>query len=305
MWNVLLGMILVLAGGAVIGAMAFQIYKGLQGSDEIEKCRLSLLANDQLGRLRQGGESHIAFDCNRQELRIELEDVDTRGRIDDEKVKSILAHEMKECWSMVGGGQLDPFTVLGSTNEIYCLVCTGIDFDEAVLAAARDQGYSLNGFYHYTVARKLHDAPGSLYEFIRGERPSSRMIELFGRVANAPVGSFNMDKRYVVVWRVEKYETGFDWPWNNWGTMPELGMAMATESARGFTILPSQMEGGVQSGAAVGMGTLTRLEGVTLQEAYLPPSFMYQHVFLMPEDALWRTVAYRGVQKEFCTWMVN
>lgn len=195
--------------GLLILFIGFKLVKSSKSINTDEKCRLSLVANDVV---RPVAKRIFPIECPREHREITLGEVESYGRIDDDRVKSIIAEEMKRCWSKTGGGELQPFNeywleqaVGGETPfmESFCLVCSEIEFDNDFKEQARKQGYKLEGLPHWLVTRKPFGMESTLYEQISGKSPSPELIKALKSAEYFQDSDFNFDETYSVTWQVE------------------------------------------------------------------------------------------------------
>ncbi|MBN1544054.1 hypothetical protein JW898_01175 [Candidatus Woesearchaeota archaeon] len=263
-FNVLLAIIITLVVGLLILIIGYQMHSKSKDIDDDEKCQMSIFANHQIGRARRKSlgalDFPVAFDCPRKFLKITYEDVEKYRRIDDNLLKTMIAEEMKSCWAKVGAGKLDPFRASSNVNEHFCMVCSDIVFDPTIIEAAREQRYDLKGFQYWIAAHKLPGLKTSLYEFVTSKRPSEDDLRDLIAQQHTPESKFNMDDKYVVVWRVEKWEPG------RW--------------EQAFSVIGGVLTlGAVTYGAAVGLGIISISDGAQIS----------QQVIVIPEERLSET----------------
>lgn len=194
--------------GLLILFIGFKVAKTSERIGDDEKCRLSLVANDVV---RPVAKRVYPIECPRDHIEISFGDVEKYGRIDDDLVKTIIAEEMKRCWSKTGGGTLQPFNehwleqLTGEYPflEVFCLVCTEIDFSEDFREQARNQDYRLEGLLHWLVTRKPFGMKSTLYEQITGKSPSADIIKALKGAEFQQGSSFDLDETHVITWKVE------------------------------------------------------------------------------------------------------
>ena len=313
----------------VLLALGYQIYMKSDDVGDDEKCRLSFFANAGLAKAKaeSGGffSDSVAYECPRKFMKIKLNDVKKYGKINDDKVKTILANEMKRCWSMTGAGKLDPARGgAWDLKEKYCLVCTEIVFDEKLLKKAAEQNpeYKLLGFQYWAAAHILPGQESTLYEYLKNERPTPDLLAQLKASENNPDMMFNIFQKYVVVWRFEIYESGF---WTTFTTI--AGVAGAAVGA--IILFPITGVAATVIGAAALIGGVISF-GVGVSSTEVPdiPSWIpewarkpgasvglgvhrtgeadvYQEVFITPEDTLSTQFNFDSGKKDFCTQMLN
>ncbi|MBI5880562.1 hypothetical protein HZB90_00355 [archaeon] len=308
----------------VLLVLGYQIYMKSDDVGDDEKCRLSFFANAGLARAKaeSGGifSEKVAYECPRKFMKVKLNDVKKYGKINDDKMKTLLANEMKRCWSMTGGGKFD--TARGGSwdlKEKYCLVCTEIVFDEKLLKKAVDQKYELKGFQYWAAAHILPGQESTLYEYLKNERPTPDLLAQLKASEDNPDMMFNIFQKYVVVWRFEIYETG----WASTFTTI-AGVVGATVGA--IILFPITGVAATVIGAAALIGGVISF-GVGVSSEEIPdwvPAWalkpgasvgfgihrkgeadVYQEVFITPEDTLSTQFNFDSGKKDFCTIILN
>lgn len=185
-----------------VGILAITVL-WLQWADKTEEskdrtiCNLDSFITQYTGKFKF--DCGVNMDCDRRHLTIGLDDVEQRGRIDDDMVKNLLAVEMQKCW--IDLGTKNPYGSCVESHK-YCLVCTEISFDEDFQEEAKKENYELKGFHHYMAAKKPISMKTNLYEFVTGKRPSNTLLNTLGQYKDVQSSVFNMEDRLVVVWRV-------------------------------------------------------------------------------------------------------
>jgi hypothetical protein len=301
----------------VLLALGYQIYMKSDDVGDDEKCRLSFFANAglQKAKAESGGifSENVAFECPRKFMKIKLNDVKKYGKINDDKMKTLLANEMKRCWSMTGGGKLDVARSGGwDLDEKYCLVCSEIVFDEKLLKKAVDQPYVLKGFQYWMAAHILPGQESTLYEFIKAERPTPQLLTELKASENSDEMTFNIFQKYV--WRFEIYESGTYTVLSTIGGVfavaagillfpvtAVVGTVVIVIGAVSFAVGASSVEipdwvpaWALKPGASVGLGVHRKGE-----------ADVYQEVFITPEDTLSTQFNFDSGKKDFCTQMLN
>jgi hypothetical protein len=303
--------------GLLILFIGFKLVKSSKSISNDEKCRLSLVANDVA---RVVAKRIFPIECPRGYREITLSDVESYGRIDDDRVKSIIAEEMQSCWSKTGGGSLQPFNEnwlerFAGDNpvvEVFCIVCSEIDFDDAFKEQAKKQDYKLEGLPHWLVTRKPFGMQNTLYEQITGKSPSPELIKSLMGAEYMTDSSFNFDETHVITWQVE---------------IPVLDVindevkyfgkdALNTFSEGIFAIPKSQ-----SYGPGAGLGTPFNLEEYISDIAKGPDSIKkrfeekpLERVMFTPEDTLsafttekfdYGIVGIVAKRRQFCSIMAN
>ncbi|MFC1742277.1 hypothetical protein ACFL3V_07115 [Nanoarchaeota archaeon] len=319
-FNVLLAVVVTLIVGLLLLIIGYQINKKTSAINDDQKCSMSILANDQLSKMKKSSYgamgSTIGFECPRREVLIEAEDVEKYGRINDDRFKTIIAEEMKSCWIKTGGGKMDPFKTGGwaDVEESYCLVCREMRFDSSLVKAAKDQNYHAKGFQYWIATHSLPGIKTTLYEKIKKEQPSQETLAKLKETENSDMSSFNFDNKYVVIWRVEKYEESRLWSWAKWVGIGALAVG-------GVVFLPIGLAAvGVGGAAAVASGSLAVVSAVGGAKAVLgvaigigisseddDNNYVSQQIFIIPEKTLSTEFDFAndGKKKDFCTQMIN
>lgn len=311
MFNVLLAAIVVVVIGLLLLVIGYQMEKKSKSIKDSEKCLLSVFANDQLSKINKAkkiGEFKVSYECPRESLRIELDDVEKYNRIDDTLMKTKLAEGMRSCWSKTGAGKLDPFKSSGAVDQTFCMVCSDVIFDSSLVAKAKKESpeYKVKGLQYWVAANKLHGMKTSLYEYFTGKRPSTSDISSLKASENSEQSKLNLDKKYVIIWRTEKLEV--DW-WAKAGLV--VGVIIPVV---GIFTLPTQINtvGAMIHSDYAGSGAGTSDFGAGLclgtYKEEESSSKLAQEVCLVPEDTLSTKFDFEGKgkqTKEFCTLMIN
>jgi hypothetical protein len=279
-FNVLLAIIITLVVGIIIIALGYQINKNSKDVNDDEKCRLSIFTNHVMGKVKKESKVvgfPVAFECPRKRLTIDLAAVEKYGRIDDDLFKQAIAEEMKACWAKVGAGKLDPFRVThGTVDDSFCLVCDEIVLDDDLQKQMTKENYIMKGFQYWIAAHKLPGIKTSLYEFVSGTKPTEEILRNLKSVENNPESAFNLlGNRYIVVWRVQKYEPGL---------FRKIGAAVTGAVVAVAGVALAGVSLGTLSGvavAAVGAGAGLMVNSVGEGGAQLN-----EQVLVMPEDRL-------------------
>jgi hypothetical protein len=268
-FSIMVAVIITLAVGLSLLVIGYQMSKKSKDMDDDEKCRLSIFANAQISKARQASSGlmdfPVAFECPRKPLKIDLEDVEKYDRIDDDLFKTVIAEEVKACWSKVGAGKLDPFKASTNVNEHFCLVCTEFYLDSELEEQMRRQRYNMTGFQYWIAGHKLPGLKTSLYEFVQGKRPTPELLESLKASETSPDSMMDFtSQKYVVVWRVEKWEPG---RWEGVGMVAGAALLGVLTFGVGTAIV---------AGAAVGL-----MVTVTEDNAQIS-----QQVIVIPEERL-------------------
>jgi|GEM_PF-4623556 len=316
-FNVLLAIIITLVVGLLLLVIGYQMHMKGKDVDDDEKCRLSIFANAQIGKTRQATRGAVdfpvAFECPRKFLRIGFEDVEKYRRIDDNLLKTMIGEEMKACWSKVGAGRIDPFKRSTTVDEKFCMVCSDIVFSPDLIEQAQKENYNLVGFQYWTAAHKLPGIKTSLYEFLKGSRPDEELLRTLQQSQNDPASAFNLAEKYVVVWRVDKFERG-------WWETAGMYIGGAVLVAAGILVFPV---GAVAAAAVAGTAlattaTVAAVAGTTLAVAgaggaaigfvndVTGTDDMKQQIIVAPEELLSTSFDFGdGKEKTFCSVMIN
>jgi hypothetical protein len=232
-FDVVQAMILTLIVGVLLFAIGYQMKVKMSKVNEEEKCKLSIFANTMSGKVQKGPLTlgKVAYQCPRKLLVIKLDDVAKYGKIDDDSIKRIIAEDLKSCWSMVGGGKMDPFRETTTVNAMFCLVCSDIIFDASFKEQAKKENYELRGFSYWSATHTLPSIKMSLYEYIEGKRPDPDAIEKLKQASLADNSKWDFDQKFVSLWLVGKYEQGW---WNKYGP----ALTMGVSGAVGASFLP-------------------------------------------------------------------
>jgi hypothetical protein len=129
--STLVVLIIVLISAIVLGAATILYAKGMSKSGDIESCRASVV---MAAKLKAVGKTATQLNCPRKEFAIGLKDAQLDGKLSEDKVKRIIADEVKGCWyKMSGNSQLNPYDqdILFGSKSI-CLVCSEVDFSEDI-----------------------------------------------------------------------------------------------------------------------------------------------------------------------------
>jgi hypothetical protein len=311
MFNVLLVVIVTLVVGLLLMVIGYQAHIKLKSINDDEKCRLSLLGRHvakqgEVAFMQGSFTSKVSLECERKFLRIKLGDVERYRRIDDDLLKTYLAEEMKSCWSKVGASKIDPFSK--GTNAKYCLVCTDIVFDKDLVEQAERQDYELKGFQYWIASHKLPGLKTTLYEYVKGARPTPELLKALKETENHPASKFNLNEKYVAVWRVDVYKP--DW-WDKF-TGAVIGGLAGIAAVAG--ILLSPVTGGLSlgvtltvlaatTGSVVGAGV-----GVGVVKIAQDDTKVQQEVHVLTESQLSTNMDFDGDGKpdgDFCSRMFN
>lgn len=133
-------LLVILVAAALVlfsGAIAFVNF--FKSSSDLEACRLSVLAHEQLKFV---GKSPISLDCPRREVEFFSNKVEIDGKkskeysfneINEDVVNRVAADELASCWYKIGEGKVDVFDqeFIADKNHI-CLVCAEISFKDKV-----------------------------------------------------------------------------------------------------------------------------------------------------------------------------
>ncbi|MBI2448685.1 hypothetical protein HYV49_00120 [Candidatus Pacearchaeota archaeon] len=81
---------------------------------------------------------------------------------DKDAINRVMADKMAECWAMMGEGKLDVFAKEITETTGKCVVCTRIDFEDAL----RNEIISVDGFVSYMRTHKVKGSELSYWQFI-------------------------------------------------------------------------------------------------------------------------------------------
>jgi hypothetical protein len=217
---------------------------------------------------------------------------------------------------MTGAGKLDTARAGGwDLKEKYCLVCSEMVFDEKLLKQAAKQKYELKGFQYWMAAHILPGEESTLYEYMKGERPTPDLLAELKKAEDSDATIINMYQKYVVVWRFEIFEKG--WASTATSILGSValvagcilfpagavvwGAVAATTAVVSLTLAISTEEvpdwvpaWALKPGASVGLGIHRTGE-----------ADVYQEVFITPEETLSTTFNFDSGKKDFCTIMLN
>jgi hypothetical protein len=302
MFNVLIAVIITIIVGLLLFVIGAQIHKRMKGVDDDEACRLSILANTQIGKVQKGSKgfvgTKVGYSCPRKSLEIEFDKkIRKAGKIDDDLLKKRIGRELASCWTKVGAGKMDPFQSSKTVDDKFCLVCTDVIFKKSFVEQAKKQQYSLKGFEYWMAdpANKIPGVKGSLYEFITGKEVTNELLDTLAKTKDSDKTALNFDEKYVIAWRVEKYEPGC---WRAVGAAIAGAVVAVGAVAAGIISLPVGGVGVAIIGAGVGVGVEMMTSGDVV---------LHQQVHLLPEETLSYEMVFQKGQdpKEFCTTMVN
>jgi hypothetical protein len=317
-FSIMVAVLITLVVGMTFLVIGYQINKRSKNMDDDEKCRLSIFANTQIGKVRQGSvgfmDFPVAFECPRKSIKVVLEDVEKYNRVDDDLFKTIVAEEVKGCWGKVGSGKLDPFKRSTTVDEKFCMVCSEFYIDSELAEQIARQDYMFKGFHYWAAAHKLPGIKTSLYEFLKGTRPTAELLRTLKAQENSSESSMDfVNTKYVVVWRVDKFERGW---WETVG-MVVGGAVLVTAGILVFPVTATA--GAVVAGTALTVGTIAGIATAgTLAVGGLGTATigfindvsgtddLKQSVMITPESMLSESFDFGdGESKEFCTVMIN
>lgn len=194
-----------------------------------------------------------ATTCQSHTVTIKNKDLPNNDEKAKNKIRSIVAEELRKCWSLWGRGTYDIFTEEGN----YCSVCSTIVFDDATKARFQ----TINNFTQYLDTIK---APtGQNYsEFLLG-KIDYKDIEIVQRVTQPNIIT---QKDYVIFFSYTKSKnaktiiediTGRDF---SWGEKSVASFVLTTAAVKivggGTAQLAGITIGGVGWGVAGGVGTV-------------------------------------------------
>ncbi len=140
MQNIFMYLIIFLVVGVILLFFVRGVTKWMEGKNNVEVCRLSVIGASQLGK--GTGFDYLApedweFECPPNTVTIKEDVYESNGYEQqyrhgtwEDNVKQVFADEMATCWYKFGEGKLDAFdddTIFGLTNV--CFVCDYILFD--------------------------------------------------------------------------------------------------------------------------------------------------------------------------------
>jgi hypothetical protein len=149
--NTLARIVLLLAGALVLfyafGIKAPQIIKG---DTDIRLCQHSAWLNDISRKVDViSSDPMTELQCPMRDITIEYKDVKKGfGDVSQNKIKNIIAEEMRLCWQMMGNGEYLPFDQGWLTfSRFPCVVCSHISFDEKLQEKVTSG--KVESFYEY------------------------------------------------------------------------------------------------------------------------------------------------------------
>lgn len=301
-FSIMVAVLITLVVGISFLVIGYQMHQRSKDMGDEEKCRLSIFANAQIGKVKQKTAGFmdfpVAFECSRKSVKIAIEDVEKYDRIDDDLFKTVIAEEVKSCWAKVGSGKLDPFKASKNVNEHFCMVCSEFYLDADLKEQMARQDYEFKGFQYWIAGHKLPGIKTSLYEFITGTRPTAELLQSLKNSENDANSKFNFEEKYVVVWRVEKWEPGL------W----EEAAVVAGAAALGVLTMGV---GNVVFGAAAGIGIIAVEDGAQISQQVLviPEGRLSEQRKMTVADVIQevtsRTPVSRAPVYDFCTRMIN
>lgn len=140
--NVILGVVFIIAAFVV----GLKVHTALASESDIETCRASVNTKSiaiKFGSFgtRVADPVDLNLDCHTTDLIVKKDGVENQdgmpvakfdeGRFEgkkyEDKLKTVMADSMEDCWKMFGKGEIDPFTRLDGNK--HCVQCYEIIFD--------------------------------------------------------------------------------------------------------------------------------------------------------------------------------
>lgn len=209
-------MILVLLVIIAMATVSPRILEAFEGKKDTEICKASVSVKAISIKLTSLGTklvdpTQLNFDCHtaRYPLVVKKDGTYQNGEIVtkfgegefadkgyEDKLKTVIAGSMAQCWDMFHRGEIDPFTVLDGTE--HCVMCYDVVFDkdakDELQKESQTQALSdFNGF----LLTSYYNAKETYSQFIYGIGPNDVKAADFVKEENSP--EFDVGTQYAVI----------------------------------------------------------------------------------------------------------
>ncbi|MFH1850351.1 MAG: hypothetical protein ABH879_09320 [archaeon] len=291
-------LILTLIVGGILMVFSYtKVYPAIMGSGERNLCTFHIL-KAHFTRIGSAGFMDSQLPCDPQRKVITFDDVKTDGKIDDDKVKRIIADEMLAGWRMTGNGTLDPIDDY-SGDKKYCMIYTTLEFDRGFLEQQKKEGYNLTSLWHWLATNPVPKKRTTYYRELTGNEPTPEQLALFSGIEGDRI---NTTKEHVVVWRIDadKHDLMTDVL-----VMAGAGIGMAA----GIAAVPITLGASLSvtaASAGVAAGTMAYIAHANYQKS---DTIVIHHNLLFADlELLGRTITDPNNPEEedrFCTILLN
>lgn len=216
-FSALVSVILVLLVIIAMATVSPRILEAFQGKKDVEVCKASVSAKAISIKLTSLGTklvdpAQLNLDCHtaRYPLVAKKDGTYQDGRIVtkfsegkfadkkyEDKLKTVVADSMAQCWDMFHKGEIDPFTRLDGTE--HCVMCYDLVFDKDAKEELQKESntQALDDFNKFLL-QNYYTSKETYSQFIYGIGPNDVAAEDFVSAENSP--EFDANTQYAVIY---------------------------------------------------------------------------------------------------------
>jgi len=238
----LVAILLVLAAGITI----IVLFTGIRSNiDNIQDgtCAAQVRAAAETQRIFGRDYNVSTPACQTRHLTIRRNELPRNDEAARDRVRYLLAEEMRKCWDQWGRGELDLFAGEGE----YCSFCANINFDEGVQQLMASEVGSRNtvaNFSGYLASTKVPGRTVTYAEHLSGVQRSEDGSD----VRNLPATAIELQKNYTVLFTYSKVDMTDD-------VLKYWGNYFGVDITPGQYAKISAVAAGTAVGGVVGAGT--------------------------------------------------